>query len=757
MIPAVLELWRVAVPVPLRRLFTYSVPPSLGRAAAGMRVLVPFGRRRLAGYLVEKAADPPETGIEIRAALALLDDGPSIPAELLALLVEAASYYLHPPGEVLRAALPAGIDPSERAGELRGPRVRGRAHRVVRPLAPAEPALEALGRRAPVRAALLRRIVDAGPEPVPVAGLRATNKGAAAHLRRLAADGMVEIAVEERPWDPFLGPAVERDTPPALTAEQERAVEAIGSALDAGSYRGFLLHGITGSGKTEVYLRAVERARALGRGALVLVPEITLTPQLVRRYRARFGDEVAVWHSGLSDRERYDQWQRMRSGAVRVAVGVRSAVFAPLERLGILVVDEEHDGSFKQERGFPYHARDLALLRAARAGAVAVLGSATPSLETYHNAFPESGKLTRLELSSRPTAQPLPEVEIIDLGRHRSGPGGQRLVAQPLHEAIGRTLARGEQVILFLNRRGFAPTLLCEDCGAAERCTECAVSLTLHRRPPGLVCHYCGARRPLPESCRACGSKELRTAGIGTQQAEQVLGELFPSARIARLDRDVASGRAAEAILERLRLGEIDMLVGTQMITKGHDFPRVTLVGVLLADVGLHMPDFRAAERTFQLLTQVAGRAGRSDLAGRALIQTRLPGHPAVALARTHDFEAFAAAELAARRELGYPPFGRLAALRISGPDEQRVVAAARDLFIALNDAWQRLGRPPVRLLGPAPAPIARIQGRSRWRILLRAPRQDQIRRLLAEVAPLLEAPPTGVRSRIDIDPVSML
>jgi primosomal protein N' (replication factor Y) len=751
------ERWKVAVPVPLRRLFTYEVPPGPGRPAAGMRVLVPFGRRRLAGYLVEPDAGEPEPGIRIRAILSLLEDEPSLPAELLSLLVEAASYYMNPPGEVLRAALPPGIDPSERGGELLGPRVRGRAHRVVRPLPPAADALEALVRRAPARAALLRRVIEAGPGPVAVADLRATDKAATTHLRRLAADGLLELEHAERPPDPFLGPPVERDTPPSLTAEQARAVEAIGTALDAGSYRGFLLHGITGSGKTEVYLRAVERARALGRGALVLVPEITLTPQLVRRYRARFGDEVAVWHSALSDRERYDEWRRMRSGAVRVAVGVRSAVFAPIEDLGILVVDEEHDGSFKQERGFPYHARDLALLRAARAGAVAVLGSATPSLETFHNAAPEVGKLVRLELTSRPTAQPLPSVAIIDLGRHRSGPGGQRLVSQPLHEAIGETLTRGEQAILFLNRRGFAPSLSCEDCGAAERCDDCAVSLTLHHRPPGLVCHYCGARRPLPGSCRACGSENLRSAGIGTQQAEQVLGELFPGARIARLDRDVAAGRAAEAILERLRGGEIDLLVGTQMITKGHDFPRVTLVGVLLADVGLHMPDFRAAERTFQLLTQVAGRAGRADLTGRALIQTRCPNHPAVARAAAHDFEAFAAAELAAREELGYPPFGRLAALRISGPEEQRVMAAARDLFIALNDAWQRLGRPPIRLLGPAPAPIARIQGRSRFRILLQAPRQDQIRRLLNEVAPVLESPPSGVRSRVDIDPVSML
>jgi len=748
------RLWDVAVPVPLRRSFVYEVPESLGVASPGSRVLVPFGRRRLTGYLLARHDARETPAYKVRQAISLLDgDLPAIPADLLGLLMEAADYYLHPVGEVLRAALPPGIDPTEAKGELRRPRIRERFRTVVSPSPGAAKLVEGLADGAPRRAEVLRRVIEAGA--IPSADLTRADPNAAAHLRRLAADGLVVLGEAPRPADPFFDAAVERDSRPALTAEQATAVAEIEAAICAGRYAGFLLQGITGSGKTEVYLAAVERAGELGKGAIVLVPEITLTPQLVRRYRARFGDGLAVWHSGLTDRERHDQWRALRSGRVRVCVGVRSAVFAPVADLGVVVVDEEHDGSFKQERGFPYSARDLALLRAARGGAVAVLGSATPSMETYRNA--ETGKLRRLQLKTRATRQPLPAVEIVDLTRHRGGPGGQSVIATPLHEAILRTLERGEQIILFLNRRGFAPTLLCQSCGHVHRCDDCAVSLTLHHRPAGLVCHYCGARRPLPDRCPKCGGAKQRPMGTGTQKAEDLLAALYPAARIARLDRDVASGRGAEAILERLRAGELDILVGTQMVTKGHDFPRVTLVGVLLGDVGLHMPDFRAAERTFQLLTQVAGRAGRSDLGGRAIIQTFSPWHPAVEAARTHDYEAFVRTETAAREELGYPPFGRLAALRLSGQDGGKVEAAAIELFAHLRDASRRLKASDVVLLGPVPAPIPVIQGRHRWRILLRAARRDRIRAVLASVLDRLEGMPIGVTARIDVDPVSML
>ncbi|MDD5306891.1 MAG: primosomal protein N' [Deltaproteobacteria bacterium] len=745
-------IWEVAVPVPLRRVFSYEIPASLGKPEPGARVLVPFGRRRMTGVLLGPSRALPAE-LAVKPAIALLDDAPALPEDLLGLLREAAAYYMHPLGEVLRAALPAGTDVVERGKRLAKPRISGRLERIVLPTAEAASALEALVRRAPARAAVLQRVVDLGE--VPMSELRAVRADASGQVRRLEADGLVAILERDRPPDPFLTTIVARDVPPVLTAEQAVAVAAISARLERGGYEGFLLHGVTGSGKTEVYLRAVDKARELGRGALVLVPEIALTPQLVERYRARFGDALAVLHSGLTERERFEQWRLLRSGRVHVAVGVRSAVFAPVERLGIVVVDEEHDGSFKQERGFAYNARDLALLRAARAPAVAVLGSATPSLESHRNAG--LGKLTRLVLAARATAQPLPEVDIVDLTRHRFGPGGQNVVSGPLYAAIEETLQRGEQVILFLNRRGFAPGLLCTACGEVRKCSFCAVSLTLHRRPPGLVCHYCGAREPIPERCGACASPDIEPVGTGTQRAETVLADLFPNARIARLDRDVASGRSAEAVLDRLRRREIDILVGTQMVTKGHDFPLVTLVGVLLADVGLHMPDFRAAERSFQLLTQVAGRAGRALRSGKAIIQTYSPTHPAVLLARTHDFLSFAAAEAAEREELGYPPFGRLALVRVSGPDAGRAEAAARDIAASLRASWQRLGRPPVSVLGPAQAPLAFVQGRHRFRVLVRSPSHDLLGKVLEPALPFFESPPAGVHVRLDMDPMSML
>jgi primosomal protein N' (replication factor Y) len=600
---------------------------------------------------------------------------------------------------------------------------------------------------------LLETLVERGD--IGVKQLRAADKQVRQKLNRLVALGFIELYEADESPNPYIGASVPRDEPPQLTAEQARAVAALCGRLDTGGYEGFLLHGVTGSGKTEVYLRAIQRAIAQGRGALVLVPEIALTPQLVTRYRARFGDDLAVVHSAMTPKERVDQWRLLRSAEVKVAIGVRSAIFSPVSNLGIVIVDEEHDASFKQERGFHYNARDLALLRAARSGAVAVLGSATPSLESYRNAH--SGKLTLLRLEQRATAQALPDVLIVDMARHRSGPGGQQLISQPLYSAMAQVLNRGEQVILFLNRRGYAPAMLCRTCGKLPRCECCAVTLTYHRRPMGLVCHYCGQRRAVPSVCPECGSEALEPVGAGTQKAESVLAELFPSARVARLDRDVASGRDIEAVLDKVRQGEIDILVGTQMVTKGHDFPNVTLVGVLAADVGLHMPDFRAAERTFQLLTQVAGRAGRSGKAGSAIVQTYSPEHPAIVAASRHDYRSFVQVEARAREELRYPPFGRLAALRISSEDEQRAEQTGHRLCSQLRDAKVQLGLAELDILGPAPAPIALLQGHHRHRLLLRAPTHDILRRALTQILAFVEAPPKGVRITLDMDPVSML
>jgi primosomal protein N' (replication factor Y) len=571
------------------------------------------------------------------------------------------------------------------------------------------------------------------------------------HAQALVAAGLVAQAERKVVRDPFRGEAVPPHPAPTLTAEQGQAVAAITAGLAVDAFSAFLLHGVTGSGKTEVYLRVIAEARRGGRGAIVLVPEISLTPQLAARFRARFGDDVAVLHSGLADGERFDAWQRLREGRVGIALGARSAVFAPVARLGVVVVDEEHDASFKQEEGVRYHGRDLALVRAQQARAVCVLGSATPSLETYHNAA-EGGRMGRLVLASRATARPLPCVEVIDLRKHKADREG--LLSAPLALALEETVRAGEQAILFLNRRGFATFLLCRACGHALRCDDCSVALTLHRGRGALVCHYCGRATRRPETCPACRATALADLGAGTERVEAALRERFPEARVGRLDRDTSGGKGLARILGAMAAREIDILVGTQMVTKGHDFPGVTLVGVVLADTGLNWPDFRAAERGFQLLTQVAGRAGRGEQPGRVIIQTYNPDHPAVACAKDHDYLRFVAGELGAREELGYPPFGRLVAVRLEGVDEAAVREVAESLADAAR-AWMGRTGQSIVLKGPAPAPIARIRGRTRWQLLLKGERQA-VRALGWHLLRAVR-PTRDVRVHVDVDPMSAL
>ena len=480
-------------------------------------------------------------------------------------------------------------------------------------------------------------------------------------------------------------------------------------------------------------------------------PEIALTPQLVGRFRARLGERIAVMHSGLGDADRHAMWKALRSGEVKVAVGARSALFAPVERLALICVDEEHDGSFKQEEGVRYNARDMALLRAHRAGAVTVLGSATPSLASELGVREQ--RLERLLLPERARASAvLPRVELIDLRRVGAGPSGHRLLSLPLHRALEQTLEQKGQAILFLNRRGFAPSLLCEACGKVVECPSCAVALTLHRSGrPRLACHYCDHSTPLVDRCPGCGSGRLSEEGAGTERIEQALAEAFPGARIARLDRDVAAGAKSEKVLDRMRRREIDVLVGTQMVTKGHDLPDVTLVGVLNADAALAMPDFRAAERAFHLLVQVAGRAGRGDVPGKVLIQTWQPEHPAVALAANHDVARFVERELADRRELGYPPYRRIALVRVDALHEAR----AREAAERLAQLARKHAAHEVEVLGPAPAPLPRLRNRYRFRFMVRSDDRAKMRPVLLAVA--RAAVDRAVRVAIDIDPVNML
>ena len=540
-----------------------------------------------------------------------------------------------------------------------------------------------------------------------------------------------------------------------LNRYQAPALAALSEALiETGGFQAFLLHGVTGSGKTEVYLRLIAEARRQGRGALVLVPEISLTPQLAARFRARFGDDVSVLHSALPPAQRRTAWRRLRAGEVGIALGARSAVFAPVRALGVVVVDEEHDASFKQEEGLRYHGRDLALVRAQKAGALAVLGSATPSLETYHNV--ELGRYRRLLLPTRanPVAaeRPLPPVEIVDLRREPVMADG--LFSRRLLDAIRDTLTAGEQAILFLNRRGFSPLVLCRACGHVLRCSQCAVSMTYHRARAELACHYCGLTLAPPTVCPSCNRPKLERLGAGTERLESLVREQFPAARVARLDRDSAGGGGGtvlEQVLSRVSRREIDILVGTQMVTKGHDFEGVTLVGVLLPDQGMHMPDFRAAERTFQLLEQVSGRAGRGDRPGRVIIQTYTPDHPAVLALPPHDYEGFVRGELARRQETGYPPFSRLIALRLEGTDGGEVRKAA---FLVADRALA-LQSGAVTVKGPAEAPIPFLRGQVRWQVWLAA--RDRAA-LAAAARRAADIPlPSGVRLVVDVDPQSVL
>ena len=800
---------RVALPVPVDRLFDYAVPPSqLAAAQPGCRVLVPFRQRRLTGVILESARDATFSGTPRRIER-VLDLEPAISPAMLAILRDAAAEVLCPIGIALAAALPAGSAPriqrgyaatgrgraAVAAGALRGPAHELVARLVQGPrsdaalragsgaaattlleglerdglvtrvqlegsptarasvsrraaLAPGvrlEPALASLA-RAPRQAALLRRL-SAGEIAVERLGPEFSPR----LLRALVERGFVRVEERAAPRD-VLGDR-EEDRRVTLTPDQADALKPIGDAIRSRSARSFLLHGVTGSGKTEVYLRAVGEALAGGRQALVLVPEITLTHQIVARLRARFGDGVAVLHSGLRPGERLEQWQRLRTGSTPIAVGARSALFAPLENLGVLVIDEEHDTAYKNAEGFRYHARSLAARRARAAGAPLILGSATPSLETRYAA--DQGELERLVLAHRVAGRPLPAVQIVDLARERdAAPRGRKVIlSRPLRSAMAETLAAGGQTILFLNRRGFSTTVLCFDCGHAERCPQCDVALVYHASVDRLRCHYCDHACAPPSRCGGCGAPDTALLGLGTERLVEEVRSLFPRARIARLDRDSSARRGyTQQVLRDLRAGRLDVLVGTQMVAKGHDFPGVRVVGVVAADIGLHMPDFRAAERTFQLLTQVAGRAGRDTAPGRVIVQTFVPSHYAVRPVRDHDYESFYAEELVHRASLGFPPIGALALVGVSAPEEQSARATAEQLAVVARDAAGE----GARCLGPAPAPLARLRGRYRFQLLLKG-EAPAVRRGASAVQTAAAELPEPVQVAVDVDPVHML
>lgn len=737
----------VAINRPVRCEFTYRVPPDLAAALQpGMRVVVPFGRRTEVAVVVGTSDSVDLPPARLKCVTEVLDQEPLVTAELLELTRWMAAYYACSWGEALAAVLPAALK-------------RGRSRkrvlriRVVEGIGPDQ--VESLRESQAKQHRLLRTLLELGV-PVELSDLCRRLGLSDSPARSLARRGWVAIESVEASSDPLArSPAssgAERERPASLVPHQARAIDRISEQLAARAYATFLLFGVTGSGKTEVYLRAIEEALERGKGAIVLVPEIALTPQTVGWFRSRFGD-VAVLHSRMTDAERLDMWNRLRRGEARVVVGARSAVFAPIRDLGVIVVDEEHEPSFKQGNAPRYHARDVAVLRAQKESAVCILGSATPSLESWRNA--QDGRYELLELRSRVRGGPMPGVEIVDMRLEKGQDKGPPLFSRRLVQLLHGALERKEQAILFLNRRGFSPVLWCQACKETVRCRQCDVSLTYHRRIRRAICHTCCEEIEPPRACPTCTAPAVRFLGFGSERVEQALARLLPDARVSRMDSDTMLRREDyEDTLSAFGSGEIDVLVGTQMIAKGLDFPRVSVVGIVSADSSLHLPDFRAAERTFQLLSQVAGRAGRGEIEGRIIVQTAAPEHPAIVQAARHDFVAFAKNETALRRELGYPPFGRLIRVVFEDADEPRVRQAASSCAELLQ---QLLAGDALQVLGPAPAPIALQRGRHRHHLIIKAVGAgDSLARARAVLC-RFAAETSRPRVSIDVDPVGML
>lgn len=753
---------RIIIPSPLKEPLTYRVPEEFKDIVmVGMRVLIPLGKRKVSGIVFELI---PETPLQhTKDVLAVLDEAPIVDDLLLSLSQWASQYYVASLGEVLSTMLPPSsrIEVESivfaRSGSTQNDDLLGQKILDVLRNKKGRTSLKSLTR------AFGKTIISNA-------------------LKQLQSAGAVEIRERlpgprrRRRFD-LSGPCV---SPSAdlkrftLSTEQHAALVAVEARLKNGGFATFLLHGVTGSGKTEVYLRAMEYVRSSGRQSLILIPEISLTPQLLNRVNARFNGRVGVLHSGLTAAERWAQWWRIKRGEVDVVVGARSAVFAPVSNLGLIIADEEHDGSYKQDDGLRYNARDVAVMRGKLSACPVMLGSATPSLESYENC--RQGRYQLLEISQRVEQRPLPSIQILDLRNQFKFTGetgtnaaadlspkqksaGARLLSHPLANAIRQNFQANRQTLIFLNRRGFANFLQCTRCGYVLRCSNCSVTLTLHAKRNVVRCHHCDFNRPAGDLCPDCGNETLAGVGAGTEQIEKILEELVPGARIARMDRDTTSKRGSQAdLIRRWETGDVDILIGTQMITKGHDVSGVTLVGALLADMSLNLPDFRSAERTFQLLSQVAGRSGRGDDPGRVIIQTYGPEHYAIQPLIKHDYREFFAKEIEFRRALGYPPFGKLVNLRLDGPNPENVEAKAQALASKIRAIQSRdLGyRERIEVLGPAPSPIEKLRNRYRWQLLLKG---KQIGPLiaLANAARETFTRARNVRLHIDVDPYNML
>jgi primosomal protein N' (replication factor Y) len=816
----------VAIPLGVTGTFTYRLPAALGiDAKLGSRIVVPFGRQQITGYIVGLHTSPDETRpsfeTDIKEVLELLDTEPLLTPEVLDLTRWVADYYAAPWGEVLKAALPAGLNAKvekilcitpvgleslanvqpnlrttlktralemiaangelslrvvakkigaaqtsrvvnelKKAGlitvEYRQGAVAARAKRrkAVRLLSPREvegqkPARALTGAHHRILDALSSADGDVGLKELLTATGTTTSS-----VETLAKRGFVEVFFRNVRRDPLSGQALPDRDNFQLTSAQAEALTEIENAVASGSYMTFLLHGVTGSGKTEIYIRAIQAALERGKSAIMLVPEISLTPVFSRRLRSCFGDLIAIFHSSLTTGERFDEWNRLKSGEARVVFGTRLSVFAPVSNLGLVVIDEEHETSYRQQESPFYHGRDTAIVRGHMQSAVVLLGSATPSLETFHNA--KIGKYRYLRLPNRIADRAMAKAEIVDMSKEFAKRGRTAVFSDELLSAIEATHRQGEQSIILLNRRGFSSFLLCRSCGESVHCPNCDVTLTYHRSEGNLVCHYCNHRMKPPGNCPLCTGKYIFYVGEGTEQIEEMLKTQFPELRIARLDHDTTSrGKMFEKTLLDFGAGALDMLIGTQMLAKGHDFPNVTLVGVVSVDAGLALPDFRSAERTFQLITQVAGRAGRGELSGRVLIQTFHPEHYALRHACTQDYDAFYDEEIRHRKNHNYPPFVALASLLVQGWEMKQVMTIAENLRKSLDEAnTERV----CRILGPAPAPIARLKRRHRLQILIKSHSRPKLREVID--LGLAKASTRGCDMysvKVEIDPVNLM
>lgn len=810
---------QVAVTLPVKGTFTYSLPAELDtRVQAGCRVLVPFNRRRVTGYVLEKTSFKDDNHRDLKDILEAPDQEPLFHQPMVPFLKWLAGYYVHPLGQVIQSALPAGLNISSfRTAELtaEGRQALGRLPRNSRRRAVLSWIRDNPGRQPPwpsekirplqekkwielcvqMRKAgagpLMRKFVklrqDAGPNLVRAVRQSRQEDGPgnepeflesfsdrgpilSSELAKRFSNGnyLIEKWIKEGlleiDWKPvFRNPAGEIICPPPVPAvlfeQQRRALKQVRRFLDKKAFAAFLLYGITGSGKTELYYSSALYALDSGRRTIIMVPEISLAVYMHGLFRARLGKRVGIYHSGLSRGQRYDQWMRMVRGEVDLVIGARSALFAPLPGLGMIIVDEEHDSSYKQEAGLRHQARDAAVMRAKMENALVILGSGTPSVQSFQNSL--NGRYRLLRMPERVERRPLPDIATVDMKNLEKNGSGNQMLSPQLRNALQENLAGRRQSILFLNRRGFHRLFICRSCGDTLRCPNCEVSLTYHQAQDRLTCHYCGFYSRPQTNCPRCGRAELKPYGFGTEKLENELKAHFPSARIARMDTDVTrKEKQPLQILKRFSEHELDLLVGTQMITKGYDFPKVTLVGVIAADLSLDFPDFRAAERTFQLLSQVAGRAGRGDQQGRVIIQTFNPGHYAIRSATAHDYHGFFEKESSLRKQLGYPPFSSLACLRLKGNSKERTAEAVQRLgadMRAVLSGWPKKGQ-DIQVLGPVEAPIPKLKGKYRWQILVRSRNIPVLKYFLTHIEQQARKTlrSSGVQLVLDVDPYQM-